>query len=197
MTSQSKQRVSRKEQRRQELAAQKRKRILLTWIPIGIIVIGFVGLVLYRIFEPDLEGIITFGTLARDHDLEAEFENTGLPPTGGSHNPRWQNCGIYDTPVESSLAVHSLEHGAVWLTYRPDLPEAQVNELRDLVRGEAFVLMSPFPEQDADVVMSAWSTQLVIESLPSEQVEQFVNRYQGQGPESGASCSGGVGTPIG
>lgn len=197
MTSSSKERVSRKEQRRQELAAQKRKRILFTWVPIGIIVIGFVGLILYRIFEPDLEGIITFGALSREHDLEAEFENTGLPPTGGSHNPRWQNCGIYDTPVDSPLAVHSLEHGAVWLTYRPDLPEAQIRELRDLARGEAFVLMSPFPEQEADVALTAWSTQLAIDSLPSDQIEQFINRYQGQGPESGVSCSGGVGTPIG
>ena len=197
MTSQSKQRISRKEQRRQELAAQKRKRILFTWIPIGVILIGFIGLILYRVFEPDLEGIITFGTLSRDHDLEAEFENTGLPPTGGSHNPRWQNCGIYDTPVDSTQAVHSLEHGAVWLTYRPDLPEAQITELRDMVRGEEFILMSPFLEQEADVVMTAWSTQLAIDSLPSEQIELFITRYQGQGPESGASCSGGVGTPIG
>lgn len=197
MSSQSKQRVSRKEQRRRELAAQKRKRLLFTWIPIGIISIALVGLLLYRIFEPDLEGIVTFGTLSREHDVEAEFENTGLPPTGGSHNPRWQNCGIYDTPVESTLAVHSLEHGAVWLTYRPDLAKTQVAELRNLVRGQGSVLMSPFPEQEADVVMSAWSTQLVVDSLPSDQVEQFIDRYQGQGPESGASCTGGVGTPIG
>ncbi len=197
MSSQSKPKVSRKEQRRRELAAQKRKRILFTWVPIGIITIVLVGLILFHIFEPDLEGIVTFGTLARDHDVEATFENTGLPPTGGSHNPRWQNCGIYDTPVESSLAVHSLEHGAVWLTYRPDLPDEQVAELRNLVRAQGSVLMSPFPEQEADVVMSAWSTQLVIDSLPNEQIGQFIDRYQGQGPESGASCTGGVGTPIG
>ena len=197
MTSQSKRRISRKERRRQELAAQKRKRILFTWVPIGMIAIGFVGLILYRIFEPDLANIVTFGTLSRDHDLEAEFENTGLPPTGGSHNPSWQNCGIYDAPVDTSAAVHSLEHGAVWLTYRPDLPETQVAELRDLVRGKGFVLMSPFPEQEAKVVMSAWSTQLAIDSLPDGQIEQFVDRYRGQGPESGASCTGGIGTPIG
>jgi len=197
MSSQSKQRISRKEQRRRELASQKRKRVLFTWVPIGIITIVLVGLILFRIFEPDLKGIVTFGTLSRDHDVEASFENTGLPPTGGSHNPRWQNCGIYDTPVESALAVHSLEHGAVWLTYRPDLPDEQVIELSNLVRSRGSVLMSPFPEQKADVVMSAWSTQLVIDSLPSDQIEQFIDHYQGQGPESGASCTGGVGTPIG
>ena len=55
----------------------------------------------------------------------------GLPPTGGSHNPRWQNCGIYTDPVDSSLAVHSLEHGAVWLAYQPDLAADKVAELQD------------------------------------------------------------------
>jgi len=191
----SKQRISRKEQRRQELAAQKRKRTLLIWVPIGIIVAGLVSVILFRAFEPDIEGITAFGAQSRDHDIEATFADAGLPPTGGSHNPRWQNCGIYDAPVDNSLAVHSLEHGAVWLAYRPDLPVEQVADLRDLVRGQGYVLMSPFPGLKSDVVMSAWSTQLRIDSLPDERIESFINRYRNQGPES-ASCSGGVGSPI-
>ena len=34
----------------------------------------------------------------------------------GEHNPVWQNCGFYNKPVRDESAVHSLEHGAVWIT---------------------------------------------------------------------------------
>ena len=56
----------------------------------------------------------------------------------------WQNCGVYDQPVEDSQAVHSMEHGAVWITYQPDLPAEQVDQLRDLVGGSGYVLLSPY-----------------------------------------------------
>src|SRR5438093_3047791 len=46
------------------------------------------------------------------------------PPIGGDHSARWMNCGVYSQPVPSERAVHNLEHGAVWITYRPDLPAA-------------------------------------------------------------------------
>ena len=196
MTSQSKPKQSRKEKRRQEVARQKRKRLLTIWIPLGVVVVALIGLLLYRIFQPELEGVLTFGTQSRDHDQEAEFAETGLPPTGGSHNPSWQNCGIYDTPVDDSLAVHALEHGAVWLSYHPDLSAEKVEALRDLVRGKTYTLIAPYPDLQGEVVMSAWGRQLVIESIPDERVEDFISRYRQQGPEPGAACTGGVGTPI-
>ncbi len=34
-----------------------------------------------------------------------------------------------------------MDHGAVWITYRPDVPADQVNILRDLAR-EDYVLVS-------------------------------------------------------
>jgi hypothetical protein len=56
------------------------------------------------------------GNIDYDQDL-------GIPPAGGPHNPSWQNCGFYDELVRDENAVHSLEHGAVWITYQPDLPQ--------------------------------------------------------------------------
>ncbi|HET9972943.1 MAG TPA: DUF3105 domain-containing protein [Streptosporangiaceae bacterium] len=37
------------------------------------------------------------------------------------------NCGIYDQPVPNERAVHNMEHGAIWITYQPSLPQAQVS----------------------------------------------------------------------
>ncbi|HET9966829.1 MAG TPA: DUF3105 domain-containing protein [Streptosporangiaceae bacterium] len=52
---------------------------------------------------------------------------SGTPPVGGRHNATWMNCGIYDQPVPNERAVHNMEHGAIWITYQPSLPQAQVS----------------------------------------------------------------------
>ncbi|HET7143065.1 MAG TPA: DUF3105 domain-containing protein [Anaerolineales bacterium] len=122
----------------------------------------------------------------------------GMPPTFGEHFAAWQNCGIYDQPVELGNALHSMEHGAVWVTYRSDLPKDQVTELQDLVRGHGYVLMSPYSRQISDVVLTAWGVQLTIDSLPDDRIAKFIKYYEEgpQNPEPGAPCSGAVGNPI-
>lgn len=123
---------------------------------------------------------------------------TLLPPVGGDHDPVVQNCGVYTEPVGTANAVHSLEHGAVWITYRPGLEQGQVDELAALAQGRPYLLVSPFPDVKSPVVLSAWGVQLELEDAGDPRAEEFVVKYlQGlQIPEPGAACSGGVGTPA-
>ncbi len=117
------------------------------------------------------------------------------PPAGGEHSPVWQNCGVYTEPINSENAIHSLEHGAVWITYRPDLPEEQVEQIRELVNGQTCMLASPYPDLPAPVVASAWERQSSLEGADDPDLERFVSAFrQGpQTPEPGAACTGGVG----
>jgi hypothetical protein len=147
-----------------------------------------------------VEGVKTYPDRVEYHDHVKVVPTLTdvLPPVFGAHLAAWQNCGIYDQPVELGSAIHSMEHGAVWLTYRPDLPKDQVTELQGFVRGHGYALMSPYPPQKSDVVLTAWGVQLVIDSLPDKRIAPFIAFYE-QGPqnyEPGAPCSGGVGTPI-
>lgn len=144
-----------------------------------------------------IDGVQVYNNLPRDHsDLPQTYPQT--PPVGGVHNPVWQNCGIYDQPVHNENAVHSLEHGAVWITYQPDLPQAAVDKLRSLVRGHDHALLSPYPGLPKPVVASAWGLQLPLDDANDPRLPLFISRYeQGpQTPEPGAACTGGVGTPI-
>ena len=43
---------------------------------------------------------------------------------------------VYDAPIANEHAVHSLEHGAVWITYKPGLPADQVEQARRPGRGQ-------------------------------------------------------------
>ena len=62
------------------------------------------------------EGTKTFTGLEQTHvDTPVNYPQT--PPVGGPHNPQWQTCAFYDKPIMVERGVHSMEHGAVWITY--------------------------------------------------------------------------------
>jgi len=150
--------------------------------------------------DSDIEGVQTFPDklVYHNHVGFVPEPEGNIPPPFGAHFPAWQNCGIYDQPVELGNALHSLEHGAVWLSYSSDLNREQIADLKTLVRGHGFVLMSPYPSQTKPVVLTAWGVQLVIDSLPDDRIAQFIAYYENgpQTPEPGAPCSGAIGEPL-
>lgn len=191
--------TSRKEKRRQEIKQQKRKRTLLFGVPIILGAIAIISLIVIRNSSANISGVLDFGAQDRGHDEGVVYEEVSLPPVGGVHSPRWQNCGIYDQPVETKNAVHSMEHGAVWIAYNPELPAEEVTVLQNLVQGQSYLLLSPYPNLDGDIVLTAWGIQLQVESATDERVAQFIEQYRlgPQTPEFGAACDGGIGFPIG
>lgn len=148
-----------------------------------------------------IEGVVEFTDLSREHTPQpeptAEPGGTILPPAGGDHDPVWLNCGVYSEPVLSRHAIHSLEHGAVWVTYQSDLPQDQVNLLVSAVEGKAFTILSPFEDLASPVVLTAWGNQLELDSADDPRIDVFLQKFiQGaQTPEPGAPCSGGTGNP--
>jgi hypothetical protein len=146
-----------------------------------------------------IEGVETRSFPAGQHrDGTIDYEEH--PPMGGLHNPSWMNCGIYDTQVEVEKAVHSMEHGAVWIAYQPDLSTEQVEVLRDAVRGRRYTLLAPYMyvPLDAPIIAVAWGARLEIQEASDPRLAQFLQKYVNgpQTPEPGAACSGGSGRPI-
>ncbi|MCG3209679.1 MAG: hypothetical protein FOGNACKC_03306 [Anaerolineae bacterium] len=150
----------------------------------------------------DIDGVIFFPAQSRDHqDGEIEYEHD--TPPGGAHSDEWQNCGIYNEPLAKEPVIHSLEHGAVWVAYRSDLPTTQVETLRAIVRnqlqagGEPLVLLSPQPELEAPIVATAWQVQLQLTDAADPRLRLFLKKYQNgpYTPEPGAPCSAGIGQP--
>lgn len=123
------------------------------------------------------------------------------PPVGGPHWPPsaygavgWLRCGVYDAPVPDEFAVHSEEHGAVWLTYRPGASAADVAALTALTRSHPdYTLVSPYPGQPEAFAASTWGAQLAVASATDPRLQQFVDLYAGggQGSEKGADCAHG------
>jgi len=141
-------------------------------------------------------GVESFEVPSRQH-VDGRVVYPQTPPVGGDHAPVWQNCGFYSAQVASETAVHSMEHGAVWITYRSDLQLTQTNRIRQLALGQTYVLASQFLELPSPVVVSAWGRQLRLETAEDPRLEQFIQMFR-QGPtapEPGAPCGGGIGAP--
>jgi hypothetical protein len=136
------------------------------------------------------------GQAGRHTEAAVDYEQN--PPAGGEHSHVWQNAGFYEAPVSDETAVHTLEHGAVWITYRPDLPQEQKDAIRGLAQAQTCVLASPYEGLDAPVVASAWGKQLWLESAEDPELEDFIETYhQGQQtPEPGATCTGGTAATL-
>jgi len=185
--------------RRQAQRQRLRRRLLRIGSGVGALIVA--GVVVWLIVgTPGLAGraqapagVQTFSGLARTHTTDpVSYPQT--PPVGGPHAQVWQNCGYYAAPIANEHGVHSLEHGAVWITYQPNLPSDQVATLRQIANSQTYVLVSPYPNLPAPVVASAWGKQLRLDSANDSRLSQFVSAFrQGpQTPERGASCTGGT-----
>jgi Protein of unknown function (DUF3105) len=147
--------------------------------------------------------------LSHDH-VTGPVRYSVSPPVGGPHNATWMNCGIYDKPVPSERAVHNLEHGAIWITYQPSLPQSEERQLRAFVDKQTvvaptggppsrFMDLTPYPGLPAPIVISSWGFQLKIRSPADPRLQLFVNKFRASArytPEYGAPCTGGLGTPL-
>ncbi len=203
------------EMRRAEEARDRRNRILTIAVS-TVIVVGLVvgGVVLVRSqsddssdtaasdgktsgqFTDGADGVRTWkGTLSRNH-VTKKVAYPVEPPVGGDHNQVWMNCDgdVYTKALDNENAVHSLEHGAVWVTYTDKAAKADVDKLAAKVRKTPYSLMSPDDKQKDPIMLTAWGHQRTVTGADDPNVDKFFEKFvQGeQTPEPGAACTNGL-----
>jgi hypothetical protein len=203
-TSRAERRASLVQERRAERlnrAERQRRERLLTRAGLGalavlvLIAVSFFGYNQYQQYlgAQELEDVQTFDYQGGQHE-SGQLSWPENPPVGGVHNPVWQNCGYYAAPIPPENAVHSLEHGAVWITYQPDLPEDQVAVLREIAEEMDYIIVSPYPGLQAPVVATSWNHQLMLDSATEPGLDAFIREYRNNPettPELGGTCSNG------
>ena len=184
---------------RTEFQKRKRRNALvkrLAGIAVVLLVVGGIGYWIFR--DRALTAAVTTTTYPAGLHRTGQISYTETPPMGGAHHVVWQNCGAYDAPIHEEHGVHSMEHGAIWITYRPDLADGEVQALRALARDD-FMLLSPFPGLPSPIVLSAWNHQLRLDRADDPKIRGFISRYKNNPsttPEFGASCTGGTSAPA-
>ncbi|MCW6005570.1 DUF3105 domain-containing protein [Micromonospora sp. CPCC 205371] len=179
------------------------------FVAVGVIAAGIIGYGSWAAFKgsqpweekaADISGIVNYRdnpdkTLTEANHAWGPLTYKLTPPVGGNHNYNWQNCmgDVYDAPIASEHAVHSMEHGAVWVAYKNGLPADQVEKLAGKVRGNEYMLMSPIDNLDSNVSLQAWGYQLKLDSVDDGRIDEFISALrQNATVEAGATCSGGI-----
>jgi hypothetical protein len=175
---------------------------------VAVVVLGILGYAVFAVVRgsrswedkaADIKGIVNYRA-QKNPTLDSRQHKDGTltyltsPPVGGDHNPLWQNCmgDIYDAPIANEHAVHSLEHGAVWVTYKQGLPQAQVDVLKKKVQGQDYMLMSPYPGLDHNVSLQVWGYQLKLDDVNDPRIGEFIKDLRlNASMEPGAACSSG------
>ena len=112
-------------------------------------------------------------------------------PSGGDHAPPpyWLTCAVYEGVVPDELAVHSLEHGAVWIALGPDSTDADRAAATALADGRK-VFVSDVADLPDPVELVAWGFRLRLDTASDPRAEQFIQAFvdAATAPEPGASC---------
>lgn len=114
------------------------------------------------------------------------------PPSSGSHFSYPANWGVYDYEVHDQIFIHNLEHGGVWIAYKPTVSSSTVEALKGIIDsfGGSKWIMAPRASNDADIAIVAWTRVLKFDlsggELSEEQrkeIGRFYKAYKNKGPE--------------
>lgn len=107
------------------------------------------------------------------------------PPTSGDHYATPAPVRFYDRELPDEQLVHNLEHGHIWIAYKPSLSEELINILKDFSGGN--VIVTPRLANDFDIALASWGRldkfNVENEQIDEPRIKDFISRYQNRGPE--------------
>lgn len=193
LTKYERKQLRREEKEKQLMQGQKKKQ----WMKWLFLVLG-AGILSVGIFfaiksgnkqssSPDLsQAIPEEGSAHVPEGTEVQYQSN--PPTSGNHWSDPLRPGLYDMEKPDEAIIHSLEHGRVWVSYKPSIPEETKQGLIKLLQGRAGVILTPRSANDADIALVAWTRLDAFNiaqdgTIPEDRILDFVNRYLNKGPE--------------
>lgn len=173
------------------IARARRAKLLkkLAWIGLVIVVVlvGAGVSIYYAKRAPGRDLGQFFPDQGRDHvALGTPFSYNSNPPTSGPHFASAEEWGVYDKEIPDQVLIHNLEHGGIWIAYKPGIDAEVAKKLEGIAKEYGRkVIMTPRQANDSDIAVAAW-TQLDKFSageFSEERVRDFIKAYRNKGPE--------------
>ncbi|MSP22208.1 MAG: DUF3105 domain-containing protein [Dehalococcoidia bacterium] len=136
----------------------------------------------------ELRGVaVAIAPASHISDLNDLIIPVGEPPAGGPHFITPLRANKYSDPVADGNAIHSLEHGMVWITYNRDkVSEADVKALEKIQGNHSRdVILSPRPENEIAIGVVSWGRLLRLDKLDQKAIEDFIKVNRDRSPEPG------------
>lgn len=134
----------------------------------------------------EVEGTEVFKGVSRDH-IQSGTTGSGYnsnPPSSGPHWPSPAKNGIYDKGLGDETALHNLEHGYIWISYRPDVGDEVFNKLKAIVEKDDWKMLLTLREKnDTPIALVAWGRVLKLDDFDEKRIKDFIDTYRNRGPE--------------
>ncbi len=176
-------------------ARRQRKRRLTRFA--GLAAIATIALLfIAALFIPGLQGLFTVPVSAPDGPGERFPDqgtthiasNEGHPPynsvpgTSGWHYDypdggpaRWD---VYKEPLADEVLIHNLEHGGIGIHYNcPDGCDELVAQLEGFYQRGEEIIVSPYPDMDTRIALTAWTFLDAFDEFDQERVEAFISAH--------------------
>lgn len=106
------------------------------------------------------------------------------PPTNGPMYDEVAGAGIHDQEVADEKVVHSMEHGAAVVWYKPDLPKEDIERITQAFNGvSGKKVMLPRQDMATPIVLTSWGRLLKLESIDEGKIKEFIVTNEDRGPE--------------
>ncbi|QQG45141.1 MAG: DUF3105 domain-containing protein [Candidatus Sungiibacteriota bacterium] len=171
-----------------EALKRKNKRRLLWTILVLAVLIVLVGggILLSRSRSKNLPGVFVSDE-GREHVSPGHPHTyNSNPPTSGPHFAQPAEWGIYKEELPDENLIHNLEHGGVWISYKPGISE----EIRKKLEGffEKYgrkIIVEPRSKNDLDIALVAWNRldKFNASDFSEERVDRFIKAFRNKGPE--------------
>lgn len=182
-------------EKKRQLEAKKKRNRRLIFGGIGLVLVGILVYSLTRPEPEELAATEVFADLGGGHLAAGDPVPTynSSPATSGPHAATPATCGIYTEELPDVVLVHNLEHGTIVVQYQPDLPESDLEELHGFARSlGTHVLVAPRADLSAPVVVTAWTRLLEMDTVDTNTLQVFYDRWARLGPEVGVACPFGI-----
>ena len=133
-----------------------------------------------------IAGTEEFTIAGREHIAEGTKSTNynSNPPTSGSHWAAPANKGIYDQALPDERILHNLEHGYIWISYKPEISPEVINNIKNIVNEDDWkIVMAPRAENDSQINLAAWGRLLKMDEPDYQKIKDFIETYKNRGPE--------------
>lgn len=120
----------------------------------------------------------------RDH-INVGDSHTGYnsnPPTSGPHAGAapW---GFNSEEILDENAVHNLEHGGIWISYK-NIDDESIAVLENIAkRNSGSVLVSPRVANDSNIAITSWGRILKTDTVDEDTILEFLRQNKNKSPE--------------
>jgi hypothetical protein len=106
------------------------------------------------------------------------------PPTSGPHYEQPAAWGVYDRELQDEQLVHNLEHGGIWISYKPDIDADTKAKIEDLGRQyPGAVIVTPRAANPHPIEVASWRRIMDMDVFDRDAIIDFIKRNKNKSPE--------------